>query len=82
MCAQRCEKHAGPCEVTRQPLDVFVCSGTLQNGKLTAKPKSFGIQASRQMDSACQDLGQPSDKANVAMKTLDIFAGALVADVL
>jgi hypothetical protein len=59
---------AGAFEITGQQLDVFKCEHTLKGGALKPKPKQLSVGKGKGAAT------QP--QADVALRTLDIFAGA------
>lgn len=66
---------AGPQEMTGQPLDIFVCDNTLKDGSLVAKPNNFDVTGDVSDDIKLIAADDMQDFIDVALKTLDIFAG-------
>jgi hypothetical protein len=64
-------------EVTGQEMDVFICSGTLTNGILKAKPRTLDVKGSSKQPPVMAAADAPQKYVDaVSLKTLDIFAGA------
>jgi hypothetical protein len=61
--------------MTGQALDVFLCEHTLANGSLKAKPKSLKVKGDVSDDIQVGAATDDNQATDVALKTLDIFAG-------
>jgi hypothetical protein len=68
---------AGAFEITGQQLDVFKCEHTLKGGALKPKPKQLSVGKGKGAAVFEEPLAAPTQpQADVALRTLDIFAGA------
>ena len=68
---------AGAMEVTGQDADVFLCAGTLKDGKVAAAPKKLTVAGGAEQPGVAKSEDvQAKGTDDVSLKTLDIFAGA------
>lgn len=71
--------RTGPVEETRLPYDVYRCVGTLKGSKVGAAPKDLAVKngaAQPAVPSASAAAPSASSEDGIALRTLDIFAGA------
>lgn len=61
--------------MTKQGLDVFKCEGTLKGSEVRSSPKTLAIRKHGKASSIDAQLKAKPDSPDVAMRTLDIFAG-------
>jgi hypothetical protein len=70
-------------EVTGQDADVFVCAGTLRDGKIAAKPKKLHVAGMAEQPTVRHRSDRLSSEPDeVSLKTLDIFSGTIWCPVM
>lgn len=67
-------------EVTKQGLDVFKCEGTLKGSEIKPSPKTLTVGKQAKPLKAEAQLKACANPPDVALQTLDIFAGMLLSN--